>query len=119
VMASYGGNSFYLPGSGSKAFTITPEEDNLSYIGATSGKKGTSATLSARLTSDDGAIVGRTVTFTLGPLTCNGVTNGSGVASCTVTLPSTAGSYSLKSSFTSDGYYESDSTSGTFTVKSS
>ncbi len=120
VTAGFGGNTFYAPGSGSKAFTITPEEDNLTYTGATSGGKGKSATLSAKLTSDDGAIVGRSVTFTLGgTVTCTGTTNSSGVASCTVTLPSTAGSYSLKSNFTSDGYYESDSTSGTFTVKNS
>ena len=117
--ATFGGNGFYKSGSGSKTFTITPEEDNLSYTGATSGKKGSSTTLSARLTSDDGAIVGRTVKFTLGTLSCSGATNSTGVASCTVTLPSTTGSYSLKSSFTSDGYYESDSTSGTFTVRNS
>ena len=119
VTASFGGDSFYQPGSGSKTFKITPEDDNLSYTGATSGKKGSSVTLSAPLTSDDGAIVGRTVTFTLGTQTCSGTTNSSGVASCSLTLNQNAGSYTVKASFTSDGFYESDSASASFSIKNS
>jgi hypothetical protein len=119
VTASFGGDTFYAPSIGSKTFKITPEEDNLSYTGATSGKKGTSATLSARLTTDDGAIVGRTVNFTLGTQTCSGTTNSSGVATCSLTLNQNAGSYTVKASFTSDGFYESDSASTSFSIKNS
>jgi hypothetical protein len=117
--ASFGGDSFYGASSGSKTFKITPEEDSLSYTGATSGKKGTSTTLSARLTTDDGAIVGRTVNFTLGTQTCSGTTNSSGVATCSLTLNQNAGSYTVKASFTSDGFYESDSASTSFSIKNS
>ena len=119
VVTSFGGDTFYAPTTGSAAFTITPEEDSLSYTGATSGKKGSQVTLSASLSSDDGAIVGRSVTFTIGTQSCAGTTTSSGVASCSLTLTQNVGSnYTVRAKFAGDGNFEPASSSSSFTIKS-
>ena len=91
VVAGFAGDTYYAPTTGSANFTITPEEDNLSYTGPTAGKKGSQVTLSAKLSSDDGAIAGRPITFTIGSQSCAGTTNSSGVASCSLTLTQNVG----------------------------
>ena len=118
--ASFGGDTFYATSSGSKTFTVTPEEDNLSYTGATSGKRGSAVSLSASLKTDDGdAIAGRTVSFTIGTQSCTGTTNSSGAASCSLTLTQSVGSYTVRASFAGDGFYDPDSASTGFSIKSS
>jgi hypothetical protein len=70
------------PVSGTVEITITKEVTVLNYTGPTVILNGASATLSGVLTEDDGPpVVGRTVTFALGAQNCNGITNGSGIAS--------------------------------------
>jgi Bacterial Ig-like domain (group 3) len=119
VVASFGGDTYYASTNGSANFTITPEEDSLSYTGPTSGKKGSQVTLSAYLSSDDGAIAGRSITFTIGTQSCVGTTNSSGVASCSLTLTQNAGSnYTVNAKFAGDGNFEPASSSRSFTIKS-
>ena len=119
VVASFAGDTYYGPTTGSAKFTITPEEASLSYTGPTSGKKGSQVTLSANLSSDDGAIVGRSITFTIGTQSCAGTTNSSGVASCSLTLTQNVGSnYTVKASFAGDGNFEPASSSRSFAIRS-
>lgn len=89
VKANFAGSSLYQPSSDSKPFTVTAEETTLSYTGDTAIANGGTATLSGVLLEDNTTpIAGRTVTFTLGTggsaQTCNGVTNASGIAACTI-----------------------------------
>ena len=89
VKANFAGSPLYLSSSDSKPFTVNPEETTLTYTGDTVIANGGSATLSGVLLEDNTTpVAGQTVTFTLGTggsgQTCNAVTNGSGIASCTI-----------------------------------
>ncbi len=89
VKANFAGSALYLPSSDSKPFTVNLEETTLSYTGDTVIANGGTATLSGVLLEDNTTpIAGRTVTFTLGTRggaqTCSGVTNGSGIAVCSI-----------------------------------
>ena len=118
VTASFAGDDYYLAGTGSASFKVTPEEDSLSYTGATSGKKGTTVTLSAKLVSDGGGIPNRTIVFTVGSQSCSGTTNSYGNASCSLTLTQSAGSSTVKATFAGDAFYEAASVTKPFTIKS-
>jgi hypothetical protein len=89
VKADFAGSAGYLPSSDSKPFTVNLEEATLSYTGDTVIANGGTATLSGVLLEDNTTpITGRTVTFTLGTgagaQTCSAVTNGSGIAVCSI-----------------------------------
>jgi hypothetical protein len=79
----------YLDSSGTNTLTVTREETTTTYTGPTVVANGLPVTLTGVL-KEDGlvAIAGRTVTFTLGSgitaQTCNGVTDATGTASCTI-----------------------------------
>ena len=77
------------------------------YIGPTVILNGSNATLSGRLLEDDGPpVIGRTVNFTLGAQACSGVTNPSGIASCTVAVSSALGtSIPITANFAGDAFY--------------
>ena len=88
-----GGNFYYYPSNfvSTNATVNQQPPTTLTYTGDTIMTNGTSATLSATLTDPNNAnapIVGDTLTFTLAPSynaqTCSGVTNGSGLATCTI-----------------------------------
>jgi hypothetical protein len=110
--------------------TVTLEETTLSYTGNTVILNGGTATMSALLLEDgandddgDGSgtpIAGRTVHFTLGTgvsaQTCDGVTNGSGIATCQISpVAQPLGPGVVAASFASDGFYRPD-TDGTATM---
>lgn len=89
VKADFAGSAGYLPSSDSKPFTVNLEEATLSYTGDTVIANGGTATLSGVLLEDNTTpITGQTVTFTLGTgggaQTCSAVTNGSGIAVCSI-----------------------------------
>jgi uncharacterized repeat protein (TIGR01451 family) len=77
-------------------------------------------TVSAKLTDNAlTPLAGKQLTFTLnGSETCNGTTDGSGIASCSVTPAEAAGPYTLTAAFTdsTDPVYATSSGSSTFTV---
>jgi len=80
----------YLDSSGTNTLTVTKEETTLSYTGDTVIANGGTAMMSGVLLEDGLVpIAGRTVTFTLGSggsaQTCNGVTDATGIATCTIT----------------------------------
>ena len=123
VVTSYAGTTYYQASSTTRAFQITQEEDGLSYTGPTSAKKGSTITLSAKLTHGTTGLGGRTITFTLGTQSCTGITASSGsslgVATCTLTLSQAAGTnYTVKAAFAGDTFYEPVSCSKAFKITS-
>ncbi len=111
VKASFAGSALYLPSSDSKPFTVNLEETTLTYTGDTVISNGGTATLSGVLLEDNTTpIVGRTVTFTLGAggsaQTCGGVTNASGVATCSISpVAQPLGPGTVSDSFVGDACY--------------
>lgn len=107
----------YLDSTGTlpTGLTVTLEEDTLSYTGDTVIANGGTATLSGVLLEDGVTpIAGRTVHFTLGTggsaQTCSGVTNASGVATCTISpVAQPLGPGVVSDAFTADGFYRSNS----------
>jgi hypothetical protein len=128
LTASYAGSSvpFLAPLNTTAPFTVTLEQDTLTYTGPSSAVAGQPLLLSGVLTTDDPttgtAMAGRTVTLTLGAglgaVGCNGVTDSSGSASCSVTVPSlqSPGNDTVSGAFVSDGYYVAATVSGTVAV---
>jgi hypothetical protein len=124
LTGSFGGDTT-LPlqlasATGNNQFVVTLDQTELTYTGNTTTQNGQSYTLSGVLTSNGGAtpVVGQTVTFTLGSgssaQTCTGVTNSTGLASCTVTVTGQPqGPIPVTDSYTSNGYYQSASASAT------
>ncbi len=114
-----------LPTSSSSTFTVTPASTSFTYTGPTSVTNGQAVTVSGVLTTNEPTpgtdVSGRTVTFVLGTggsaQSCTAVTNGAGIASCTITgvnqSTTTAG---ITTSFGGDSYYQSSSTSSVATV---
>jgi hypothetical protein len=120
VLASFAGAGNYSASSGSKSFTITKEETTLSYTGPTVISNGNPVTLSGVLLEDGNAatpIAGRTVTFTLGSgataQTCNGVTDATGKASCTIVVNQPLGPGTVADNFAGDAFYLPSSSSAT------
>ena len=72
----------------------------LTYQGPSSGRKGTSVTLKAKLTAGATPLAGRTVTFKLdGVVLGSATTDAQGVATRVVTLAATVGSHRLTAGF--------------------
>jgi hypothetical protein len=122
------GNSTHTLADG---LTVTLEETTLTYTGNTIIANGGAATMSAVLVEDgandddgDGggtAIAGRTVHFTLGTgvsaQTCDGVTSGSGIATCSINpVAQPLGPGVVAASFSGDAYYRSASAGATTMV---
>jgi len=86
--------------------------------GTTPGQYSDPATVSAKLTdlATGLPISGKSILFTIGTQTATANTDGSGVASTTITLTQPSGSYTVSSSFTGDDNYQSSSDSKSFTI---
>lgn len=85
----------------------------------TSSTAGTPVTLAGGLfdvsANPNAVIFGASIQFAVGGQSCNGTTNASGIASCTVTLP-TAGSFTLTANFAGDAGRLASSASQSFFV---
>ncbi len=97
---------------------VVTRPTTLKYTGDTTGDYHDSVTLSATLTdtATAAAISGESVQFTLGSQSCSGNTNGSGDASCTLTLDQPSGGYTAKASFAGDSVYTSGDDSAAFSI---
>jgi FtsP/CotA-like multicopper oxidase with cupredoxin domain len=105
------------PVEGTVEITVTKETTTLNYTGPTVILGGASATLSAIVLEDDGPpVIGRTVDFTLGAQACSGVTDGSGVASCSILVGSPLGSVPITATFAGDAFYFGSSDADTAIV---
>jgi Pro-kumamolisin, activation domain/Bacterial Ig-like domain (group 3) len=124
AIAAFAGDAAYVGNSDTKTFTVLHIPTKITYTGDTSGEYNDPVTLSARLNDDSGAgsfssgdpLSGKTLDFTLGAESCSGVTDGSGVASCSVTPLDNPGGYSAGVSFAGDSTYNSSSSSTPFTL---
>jgi hypothetical protein len=93
------------------SITVTREETTVVYTGVTGPVlDGSVVTLSGTLQEDGTtAIAGRTLGFTLGSgggaQTCAGTTDGSGAASCTITVSQPVGSQPVSADFAGDTVY--------------
>jgi hypothetical protein len=112
VTASFAGSGNFQASANAVPFTIAKEQTTLTYNGDTVVGNGNPAHMSAVLLEDGNAaapIAGRTVTFTLGTggsaQTCNGVTNASGVATCTIIVNQPPGSQPVAANFAGDAFY--------------
>ena len=122
ITVSFAGTSGYGSASGGPG-TLTVNKASVSVsVTASSGTRGTAATLTATLTrSTDGTpLPGRTVTFTVsGRPAGMAVTNASGVASRPYAIPpgSSTGSQSVVASYGGDGSTLAGTGSGPLTVR--
>jgi hypothetical protein len=106
VTMSYAGDGTYAARSVSLPFTIEPEEVALSAIGSNGVINDTTITLGATLLEDNlFPVSGRGVTLTLGPSSCQGVTNVLGVVTCTVPRAAALGPATSAGTFAGDAYY--------------
>ena len=107
-----------LTNSVSHDVTVVQRPTTTTYTGDTTGDYHDVVTLSGEL--DDSAtaapLASKTVTFTLGSQSCSGVTDGLGVASCTLTLSQVPGSYTVTASFAGDSVYGPSSDTEPFTI---
>lgn len=91
LAATFGGTSWLAPSAATVSFTITREETTVSYTGPGRIANGVPAHLSGVLKEDGTVpIAGRTVSLTLGSgasqQSCNGTTDATGAASCTIAV---------------------------------
>jgi hypothetical protein len=108
--AVFAGAGLFQASSASAAFTITREEDTLSYTGDTVIANNTTAHLRGVLLEDDVVpIAGRTVVFTLGTggsaQTCAAITDATGTAVCTVLVNQPLGPGTVSAVFAGDAFY--------------
>ena len=125
LSAAYLGNATNLGSAATAPFTVTLEQDALTYTGPTTGTNGSALTLSGKLTTDDPssatAVNGRSVTLTLGSgssaQSCSGTTDATGSASCTIaSVSQTVGSVPVAAAFTSDGFYQDAAATGAVSI---
>jgi WD40 repeat protein len=116
VSASFAGSANQQASSASTGFTITREETAAIYTGPTVIANGANTTFSAVLKEDGAvAIAGRTITIMLGSgstaQTCNGTTDATGTASCSILVNQPLGPGTLAANFAGDALYLSSSNS--------
>jgi hypothetical protein len=104
--------------------TVDKRGTRLTYDGATAGQYSDPATMKGILTDNGGGamqgtgISGKTVTFAITgtSLTLSKVTDGSGIASGSLTLNAAPGTYAVASSFAGDAQYTMSSDSDPFAI---
>jgi hypothetical protein len=117
VGASFAGNAYYLASSTNitKGFTVTREETTLTYTGDPLIANNRPAVLKAVL-KEDGSVppnpAGQTIVLTLGDgstlpaQTCDGTTDSTGLAQCTITtVNQPLGTAHMTAAFAGDSYY--------------
>ena len=108
ISAVFKGVGPFLSSSDSDPFEILKEDTALTYTGDTSDKQDEKVTLSAQLSETDesiGNLEGKTITFTLGSQSVNGVTDNKGKTKTELVLSQPPGDYILKTDFLGDDYY--------------
>jgi len=118
VTATYAGDGTHNASSGSVTQTVEKVRTSLAYDGATTGDFHDPAVLAATLTRtrDAAPLAGRSVHFTMAAQSCDGTTDASGRASCTITPQEPAGPYTVTASFAGDAGAQPSTDSEPFTV---
>jgi hypothetical protein len=98
--------------------TVQKRQTRLTYDGQVTQDYNDAATVAATLTdaSNGSPISGETVHFTLDGQSCNGVTNGAGHASCSITPNEAAGTYTVNATYAGSPAYDGSSASSPFVV---
>ena len=119
---SFAGDATYAASTGAATLTVaSPKTATALTVAGVSGAAGQTVTLSARLKAGVTNLSGRTVSFTVdGTAVGSAVTNPSGFASLSYTLPAAAsvGSHTVGTAFAGDAAYAASSGTGTLTVAS-
>lgn len=120
ITAQFSGDSNFAASSGSGTLTVSKANVRV-FVANRSGNRGQVIVLNAilRRATDNAFLSGKTVTFRVGSTVVGtAVTNASGVASRSYTIPASApsGTQSLTASFAGDSLYNAGSGSGTLTV---
>jgi hypothetical protein len=127
LVTSFAGDAYYKASSDSDSFVITHEESTTTYTGPTVilAGSGVTATLKAQFVEDGandndgdgGPFVafpsGQSITLSLAGQSCTDTTDPSGVAECTITVPSSLGlgPQTVTATFAGDAYYSPSSDS--------
>ena len=115
VSISFAGEANFTPVQVNTTVAISPEETRIRYLGRTLLGTAVPQQLIAVLTDgvDDQPVPNRTVTFTVGSVTAQAVTNSNGVATTTLTLGANqvSGPNALQVAFAGDSFYTASVTS--------
>ncbi|MEW5760670.1 MAG: Ig-like domain repeat protein, partial [Candidatus Thermoplasmatota archaeon] len=118
VTAEFLGDSFYLPSSDSKNFTIEKEETITKYIGDKKGQYTDEVLFKALLTDNENEpLPDKNITFTFNTLTIKTKTNDNGIAETKITLTQIPGEYVVTALFEGDEFYNSSSDTTKFIVE--
>ncbi|WP_129784326.1 choice-of-anchor P family protein [Promicromonospora panici] len=120
ITAEFAGNRDVEPATDTVPFTIGRQPTVVTYTGPAEADFNDAFTASATLTAGGSPVSGQTVSFSLGSgggsQECSGTTNGSGVASCSLTPSDAPGETTIDVSFAGTGTLEPSSDSASFTI---
>lgn len=118
VTARFAGTDSHIESEASAPFTVDPEVSVVSVAPEPpSGQYTDAVTAVATLTDDDSTpIAGRDVTFTLGTQTASGTTDQKGVATATLRLTDSPGTYELVAAVAGNAFYTGDDALRAFTI---
>jgi Bacterial Ig-like domain (group 3) len=120
IVASYTPDTpnFLATRSASIPQTVERSKTVLLYTGASTGDFHDPVTLAAKLTRQRDAtpLAGKPVHFTMAAQSCDGTTDGSGLASCAITPQQPSGTYTVSASFAGDAGSQASNDSKPFTV---
>jgi subtilisin family serine protease len=120
LTAEFAGNRDVAPASDTVAFTIGRQPTVVTYTGPAEADFHDAFPASATLTAGGSPVAGQTVSFVLGggggSQECSGTTDGSGVASCSLTPTDAPGATTIEVTFAGTGTLAPSSDSAAFTV---
>ena len=121
IGVSFADDGMYTAATASGSITINQKATSVTYTGATTGLPNHTVTLSAVLRDATGtALVGKSITFTLGSQSVTAITDPTGVATATLQLAQKNGTYALTATYTPTGtdstLYVGSVASATFTI---
>lgn len=114
--ASFVGDGYYSASNDTGRATVTAQATTLQLAATAPVRYGDVATLSATLLAGSTPVAGKTITLTLGSQTCTGITDASGVATCSFTVTQPAGNYATTANFPGDALFAASNASGSATV---
>jgi hypothetical protein len=104
LTAGFGGNADYAPSTGYRS-SVTLQIQTKTTVGTGPILSGTTVTLSGTLFAGTTPLSGKTLHLSIGSLTCDGVTNDAGLATCTVGGTTALGPATTKAAFDGSGLY--------------
>ena len=117
VTASFAGDATYGASTATAAYTIAREDTTLLVLTPRQIQASSAVTLTGILLYDGFLpLAGKTVTLTLGSLSCTATTGFLGVASCDVDASRLGGTQAISASFAGDAYFAGDAAQATAVV---